>query len=570
MSTTPFKQRAGITEPAAAAAGTPKLSPRWLWWVPVVVGGLYLIEVLTHLRRILDSVWLSSDSDIDGVLAHLSLHAPAGTLMTTGDYPHYETMAFTLLTRSLPYYRELWVLAPVFFAAVGLAAVLWSTARSFGRWPAAIVGSVLVCFGGGGVATQLAGGLATVFALDAHANTLISAALVGATLVWVVPRIAQQTTRRLVIAVIAIGVVGGLSLAGDSLYFAWGVVPLIAVTALAAWRGPEDGAGRLVAFGLSALGATVLVSFAFAAIMHAQGIRGFGPSYHEFLTFTSPAGLIRNIGTLLRALPSLTAGDFFGRHVNGRSEMQVLGAGLLFAALIAIVWSVRRRVANALPRAAGGGDVVGERFVHTTFWVTALAAGLVVFLVASPNPFTTDGRYLLGPYVAIGALVPLMLERGLGWKLVVTAGVSLFAFNALYQFNDGIKQMAKGYETVGVAREVASFAQQEHVAVGYAYYWNSINLTWESNFKINIYPVQRCKTIHRSLCTFSEISMSNWDQPHGNVRSMVVLNPKARQVRKPEKAFGPPIAIKRVGNLWLYVYPYDIATRLLQEKGLTI
>jgi hypothetical protein len=462
------------------------------------------------------------------------------------------------------------MLAPVFFAGVGLAAVLWSTMRSFGRWPAAVVGAALVCFGGGGVATQLAGGLATVLALDAHTNSLISAAVVGAALVWVVPRIAQLPTRRLAMAAVAIGIVGGLPLAGDSLYFAWGIAPLVVVTGLAAWRGPEDGAGRVVAFGVGTLGATVLTSVGFAALMHGEGIRGFAPSYHQFMTFTNPSGLIRNIGTLLRALPSLSAGDFYGRTVNGRSELEIVSAALLFAALIAVVWSVRRRVANALPRGGGGGDVVGERFVHTTFWVTALGVGLFVFLVGSPNPFTTDGRYLLGPYVAIAALLPLMLERGLGWKLIVTGCVSVFAFSALYQFNNGVKQISKGYETVGIARGVAAFAKQEHVAVGYAYYWNSIDLTWESDFKVNVYPIQRCAHIHRALCTFSEISMSNWDQPHGNVNSMLVLNPKARMVRKRERAFGHWIAKARVGNLVLYVYPYDIATKLLQEKGLTL
>jgi hypothetical protein len=570
MSTTPIKQRADITERTRVAAGLPKFSPRWLWWLPVLLGGLYVIAMLTHLRTILDSIWLSSDSDIDAVLAHLSIHAPAGTLYTTGDYPHYETMAFTLLTRSWPFYRVIWMLAPVFFAAVGLAAVLWSTMRSFGRWPAAIVGSALVCFGGGGVATQLSGGLATVFALDAHANSLISTALVGAILVWVVPRTAQLTTRQLVIAAVAIGVVGGLPLAGDSLYFAWGVAPLLAVTALAAWRGPEDGSGRVVAFGLGALGVTVITALIFAAIMRGQGVRGFGPSYHEFLTFTSASGLIRNISTLLRALPSLTAGNFYGRNITVHSELAVLSAGMLFAALTAVVWSVRRRVANALPRAAGGGDVVGERFVHTTFWTTILAAGLIVFLIGSPNSFTTDGRYLLGPYVALAALLPLMLERGLGWKLIVSAAVSVFVFSALYQFNGGIKQIAKGYETTAIAREVASFAQQNDVAAGYGYYWNSIDLMWESDFKVNVYPIQRCKNIHRALCTFSEISMSNWDVPHGNVRSMLVLNPKARMVRRVEKAFGAPIAEAHAGNLVLYAYPYDIATKLLQEKGLTL
>ena len=119
--------------------------------------------------------------------------------------------------------------------------------RSFGRWPASVVGAVLVCFGGGGIAMIRAGGLATVFAIDAHANSLITAAVVGAALVWIIPRVAELSRRRLVTAAVVLGVIGGLPLAGDNLYLAWGLAPLLVVTVLAAWRGPEDGAGRVVA-----------------------------------------------------------------------------------------------------------------------------------------------------------------------------------------------------------------------------------------------------------------------------------------------------------------------------------
>ncbi len=573
MSTTPSKQRSVVEEDAThGVAGLLKPTLTWLWWLPVILGGLYAIAIVTHLRTILDSVWLSSDSDIDAVLAHLSMHAPAGTLLTTGDYPHYETMAFTLLTRSFPLYRVIWVLAPVFFALVGGVALVWATCRSFGRWPAGIVAAVLVCFAGGGKATVTAGGLATVFAMDAHANTLITAALVAAGLVWIVPRAAQLSTRQLLAAAVALGVLGGLPLAGDSFYLAWGVAPLAAVTVLAAWRGPEDGAGRVVAFGIGTLAVTGLTALIFAAIMRGEGVRGFSPSYRQFLTFARPGGIITNFDTLLRALPSLTAGSFYGKSVNAHSELEVASAALLFAALASAIWSVRRRVANALPRATGGGDIVGERFVHTTFWTTVLCAGLLMFMIGSPNPWTTDGRYLLGPYVAIAALLPLMLERGLGWKLIVTAGASLFVFSALYQFNAGvIKRMPAGYQTARVARGVAAFARSEDVAVGYGSYWNSIDLTWESNFKVNVYPIQRCATNGRMLCTFDEISMSSWDTPHGNVRSMLVVNPRARQVKSRARVqFGTPIASRRVGKLWLYAYPYDIATKLGQETGLTL
>ena len=570
MSATPFEETPERASRGPLVKRIPRPALHWLWWAPVALGGIYVVLILASLRRILDSVWLSSDADIDAVLAHMSIHAPSGALLTTGDYAHYETIAFTLLTRSWPLYRELWVLAPVFFAVVGLAAVLWSTARAFGRWPAAMVGAALVCFGGGGIARAWDGGLATIFATDAHANTLITAACVGAALVWIVPRVAILPNDRLMAAAIGLGFLGGLPLAGDSLYLAWGVAPLVAVTVLAAWRGPQDGARRVVAFGLGTLACTYLTAFVFAAVMHGDGIRAFGPSHRGFLTFATPHGLITNLTTLLKALPMLTAGDFYGKLAGVRAELQFVSAALLFAALVAAIWSVRRRVENALPRVSGGGDVVGERFVHTTYWITVLGAGLTVFMIGTPNPFTTDGRYLLGPYVAVAALLPLMLERGLGWKLIVSAGVSLYAFSAIYQFGGGVKEMAHGYETAGVAHALAAYARKEDVAVGYGYYWNSIDLMWESDFKVKVYPIQRCKHNGAELCTFREISISSWDRPIPNVRSMLVANPTAAQVRAPEAAFGTPLATQRIGNLEIYVYPYDIATKLGHEAGLTL
>ncbi|HEX3801750.1 MAG TPA: hypothetical protein VHV75_02820 [Solirubrobacteraceae bacterium] len=571
MSTTPIKQRRTTEGVAPIVVGLRRPSLNWLWWLPILLGALYAVAILTHLRTILDSTWLSSDSDIDGVLAHMGMHAPAGALLTTGDYPHYETMAFTLLTRSFPLYRVIWVLAPVFFAVVGLGAVVWSTLRAFGRWPAGIVGAVLVCFAGGGVATLTAGGLATVFAIDAHANTLITAAVVGAALVWIVPRIAQLSTRQLATAAVVLGVLGGLPLAGDNLYLAWGLAPLVVVTLLAAWRGPEDGAGRVVAFGAGTVAATLLTAIAFGAIMRSEGVRGFAPSYNQFLTFATPDRFFTNFKTLLRVLPSLTAGTFYGHRVDDRSELEVMSAVLVFAGLVSGIWSVRRRVANSMPRAAGGGDVVGERFVQTTFWITVISVGLVVFMIASPNPWTTDGRYLLGPYAGIAALLPLMLERGTGWRLIVTAGASLFVFSALYQFNSGVlKQMPVGYQTAGTAKAVAAYAKTEHVSVGYGNYWNSIDLMWESDFKVDVYPIQRCNTNRRLMCTFSEISISSWDKPQAGVRSMLVVNPKARQIRGRSKQFGAPIASTRIGGLILYVYSYDIAKKLRPEAGLTL
>jgi hypothetical protein len=571
MSTTPIEQHPAAGDASPVTFRWPRPALAWLWWVPAAIGSLYALMIVISLPTIVDSIWLSSDSDIDGVLAHMGAQAPAGATLTTGDFPHYESMALTLLTRSWPFYREIWQYAPVIFAAVGCAAVIWSVWHSFGRWPASVVAGVLVCFGGGGTATITAGGLATVFAIDAHANTLITAAVCAAALVWTIPRIAEVPVWRLASIAAVIGVLGGLPLAGDKFYWAWGVAPMVVVVALTAWRGPQDRATRVLLFGAGALAAMLLTDAVFTAIMRGAGVRGFSPSLDSYLTFATPVGLAKNFETFLRAMPSLTAGTFFGKAVTTRSEFELVSATLVFAALATVVWSVRRRVANSLPRAVGGGDPVGARFVHTTFWITVICGGSLIFLLGSPNPETTDGRYLLGPYVGVIALLPLLLERGNGWKLVVTAAASVFAFSALYQFNDGVlKQMKIGYQTPSEARAIAAFARTEHVSVGYGGYWNSIDLMWNSDFKVDVYPIQRCASDKHFLCTFGEIAISSWDMPHGNVRSMLIINPKASQVRRREGAFGVPIAAKRIGNLDVYVYPYDIASKLRPERGLTL
>ena len=51
---------------------------------------------------------------------------------------------------------------------------------------------------------------------------------------------------------------------------------------------------------------------------------------------------------------------------------------------------------------------------------------------------------------------------------------------------------------------------------------------------------------------------------------MLVVDPKGRQVRAAPAEFGPPIASTRAGGLILYVYSYDIATKLQYEQGLTL
>jgi len=169
----------------------------------------------------------------------------------------------------------------------------------------------------------------------------------------------------------------------------------------------------------------------------------------------------------------------------------------------------------------------------------------------------------------------MLLERGLGWKLAVSAAASVFALSTLYQFPSDLKEMGAGYQSAKVANAVAAYAKRERVAVGYGDYWNSIDLIWNSDFKVDIYPIQACVPSARrgnrfDLCTFTGISISGWDKPRAGVRSLLVIHATARQaarqIHRGDRALGPPIASTRIGTLMLYVYPYDIAAKLRRTR----
>ena len=548
----------------------PKLSVRLAWWLPALLAGIYVLLILVHLPAILNSVWLSSDSTIDAVLAHMAAHAPAGAVLTTGDFPHYETLAFTLLTRGLSFYRPLWMLTPVICVVVGIAALHWSSRRVFGNWPAALGTAALVCFGGGGLATFRSGGLATIFSIDSHGNSIVAAMVCGAGMVWLLPQAATMKPWKLGLGALAIGVIGGLPLAGDTLCLAWILLPMLMVTVLAAWRGPQRQIAYTLGFGLGTALVTGVCALIFAAIMRGQGVRGFAWSYHQYATFLTPSDLLANVETTIRGLTLLPSASFFGQRATGHSEMALTAALLLFTAMVAVVARVRRLAKESSQRPDDGGEPVGARFVHVTWWLTAMLAGLVIVLVGHPNDFTTDGRYVLGVYVAIPALLPLLIERGLGWKLIVTAATGVFVINAIYQFNGQVlQQMPRGFTPTTTAQALARYAEQEHVAVGYGGYWNSINLIWNSDFKVDVYPVQPCGTHSKLICTLNDINVTGWYEPRPNVRSMLILYSSGRGVKVADPRFGKPVTSTRLGDLRVLVYPYDIASRIGYESKIT-
>jgi hypothetical protein len=525
-----------------------------LRWLPIALAGAYAVFVAFDLVAILHQIYRSSDTGAAGVLAQLLDGAPSGARVTLGDHPYFEEIAFMVLTRWLPFHRTVWYLAPVAFSAAGLGLFAWTAREVFGRWQAALAAAALVCVG------QF--GFYAFFAPDAHASTAIHAVILAAVLVWVIPRAQTMTIRQLSLTAVALGVLSGLPLAGDKLFLAWGMVPLIVATLLAAWRGPAQAAPRILSFGIGTAAIAGVVGTVFARLMGAAGFQAYAPALKGLLTFATPAGLAKNLGTFLHGLTYLAGGDFFGSSLTAGDDAAFLSGALVLAALVVVLLAVVRQVRAAGARPARGGELPTRRFVYTTFWATCLTCGIGMFLLGSPGVDPSAGRYLLGPYVAVAALLPLVVSQSLGWRLAVGAAVSVLALTAsvrLFALPLTISNNAPSFST---AASLARFAAAEHSRYGYAYYWDAIDLTWASDFKVDVFPVTSCAKPTPVLCAFTEVQISSWYTPRRGVRSMLIVDPTWPAANARDPALGPPIASTTFGRLTAYVYPYDIAARL--------
>jgi len=528
-------------------------SAAWLWWLPVFFAGLYVLGALSDLHTILTAIYQNSDYAAAPVLAQLLAHAPSGSYTILGDHAYFEEFLALLLTRGLPLHRQLWFLAPVLFSIGGLAALLWSVARAFGLWAAAIVGSALVCLG------DL--GLLDFFSWGAHGSAAVHAVVLAAALVWFVPRAHSLSWPKVSVGAAALGLFSALPTAGDRLFLVWGLVPFVAATLLIAWRGRRPASERLAAFGLGTAAVTLIGGAVFAHAMSANGIGAYPPAANALLSFATPAELARNTGTFLEAFTSLGGGDFFGVAATSAAAVATFVSGaLVLAALAVVLLDIKRRVSSAAPRSLGGDGAVDARSAYAAFWSLSLLISISAYLLGSPASSVSTAAYLLGAYVAVAALLPLLLLRGRTWKLVVVVAVCAFAVSANYRLHfEPLLPSSSPDATTAAA--LARFARSEHARYGYADYWDAVTLTWQTDFKTEIIPVADCGEPPSPLCEVHAVELSSWYTPRSHVRSLLILDPLFPEVTRPA-ALGPPVASTTIGRLRVYVYPYDIASRI--------
>jgi hypothetical protein len=515
-----------------------------------VLASVFVLLSLIHLGAILSGIYRDSDAAVAPVLATLAPHAPPGSTVVLGQHAWYEDFLVLLATRWLPLHRQLWLILPIVWCGAGLGLLAWTIRRAFGSWEACVAIAALVCVG--------APGRHYLLTWDAHSITVLHTVVLAAVLVWLSSNVGRLSNRTLIVGAVALGLLDSLPAASDMLIVFWGLIPFAMAAAAIAWCGFGWG---LLTFAVVSGTVALVGGAAIDSLMRANHIDGFALNYH----FVLADQLWSNISVFLQSLTWLADGDFFGSLVERAAAPIFISGVLVLVAVVSVLLVVRRRAGRLVE--SGRESATGVvRLGYITFWTGTLVIGVLAYVGTSAAVNVATSRYLLGPYVAIAALLPVLTvaadgSRRIGSRLALALAVALFAITADYELQRHPSEQSTA-PSPGQADALAAFARAHRVARGYASYWASTELMWAERFRVALYPIHDCTSTGSQLCRDNIGEISSWYQPRPRIRSMVVIAPGAPGLTTVDPELGRPLTTATVDGLTVDVYPYDIASRL--------
>jgi hypothetical protein len=525
-----------------------------VWLLPLALAAAYLVVFVVQLPH--NVVSLTWDSDYASGYTVPETLVKTGTAgnMVLSSAGQWVPLWFGLLTASLPLHRELWDVAPTLLFLASALVVGWSVAQLAGRRAAVL--AVLLAL----VASPLA--LAFFMAAVAHNTVYPCTALLGAYLIWLT-RI-DRRRRLLSFAVPPVaGVVIGTCLASDPLLAATALVPLGVTAVLAGVR--RERRSRLVA-------ASVLVTLAVAvpvgklttSVMHSLG----------FGTWWLPAKVVplselpEQASLLFRGLKALFNGYLGGGEWTGtlHTELGLASTIVMSVALLTLVVvgavTVARFVWSGLRRNAVQTRAQQARSLHVIYWVCSAAAACGAFWIAGETGGGTNVHesYYATTIFSVAAIVPLLLRGRSPARWLIPVGASIYFLASLVgltsNYMDPFPWVAQAEPTV------AKIARANHVTVGYGGYWVGSSMTWNSHGQLRVRPLMECPNPQGAdLCPFYMAAVPSWYVP-AERHTFLLVGGQGEWVHALPAGLGNPLAAYTIGAMRMYIYPYDIASRL--------
>jgi hypothetical protein len=492
-------------------------------WLPLAAVAAYLATVAVMASGLVANLPWDTDVAAPFVLAE-RLRGHGDVLI-----PHYGSWSvlWTLLaTRGLPGHDALWAALGYVFCVAGAALVGWATSRVAGRWAGITAFAIAIVVGPYALRSQLT----VIF----HVLPPFTAALLAAYLVVLArprPRVALAA---------AVGVVAGVNAASDALGWPAAVVPFALASALlfAATR------RRSVALCAGALLAAALISAVATDIV----MRHLG--YHVIgldLTHAQLSALAGNIRHLARMVALLGGANYALPGGYPPEPLRIVIALLAAAGVAAsVICAVKQLLARTDPL----------RRAYACYWGASVALLGLSFVLTTNAVALGAGsaNYLLTFAPAAGAGVAMLASTSERARLVTGLAVVLLAVTNLVGIAQGHADTPKG--AVGTYKsQILATLERDGVSRGYAGYWDAQNLSWQTDMRLLMAPVQPCAN---ALCSFDFSTIRSWYEPHPGP-SFLIVDPTNGVV-----AAAPPFARRArarygFGPLTVYVFGFDIA-----------
>lgn len=545
MTTTEYPSRLAVANPRRPP---PRLAG-WWWWAAVPFAAVYLVLLAVQFSSVITSSNLDADAVSAPVIGQLFAAAPAHAQVVLGTFGWYATLLFELATKWLPLHRQVWEAAPYAMAIAGVLLTAWPVYVIAGRVAASLTAVILFC------ASPRT--LDLLLSMTQHAPVWFSLSVLGAFLFMLERHALRMRPLLLGVVVLAVGVVVGANAASDPLVTIAGLVPFCLALGGTAWLAPEGtrtrslvaGAAMLLVVALSWVGTDLLMS-ALNVIPE--------PGQH-----TGRLAAATQIGTNFRlwwqSIARLGSGDFFGRDLNFTTGLAAGCAALSIGAVVLLPWlgwGELRRAAVARPARSP------EHAAFVAFWCVSAVLLSAAFLLSALPVDAAAARYLVGLVYAAAAVIPTVAARRPIARGVVLVGTCVFALSSVISMAQ--RQEAKPPRQAPGPRVIPAIEQlaaREHLRVGYAGYWDAAPITWGTDYRVHVYPVSVCDR-GEHLCPFDLHYISSWYEPRPGIRSFLVTDSRTGLVPAPTPDLGRPLAIYRLGQATMYVYPYDVAQRL--------
>ena len=337
------------------------------------------------------------------------------------------------------------------------------------------------------------------------------------------------------------GLVAGANAASDPLLWFAGVVPFALAAGLLAWTTKSRGVALRAS---TTLGLTVISAITTNLVMQALDFHVVGLS----VGLDHVQDIPENIEHLVRMVALLGGANY---ALPGPYPGEPLRAfvGLLTLAAVAapIVAAIRVRRADPL------------RSAYAFYWAAAVIVLCAVFVV-TPNATDLGPKsvnYLLTLAPAAGAGVALLASRSRLVQLAVALGVGLVAATNISGIVDGRAEVTGVVALAAQERELVDVLAREGARRGFAGYWNAQNLSWQTDMRLLVAPVQNCGD---KLCPYRFFTIRSWYEPVGGP-TFLLVDPTNRFIHAPPFA-SRAVSTHRLGPSTLYVFDYDIARHI--------